>query len=523
MKAYIETEGLVLKGQLPQLDDEENDLDMASTMCCVPFAAVAVGKGENFDPIASDRSLIPYKSILWSEPTESGVFDELEVSYARKVGHKTGVFTSVFTIAAGPKSSESSLISSTVTDDSIILSEKLMARAYPDSKPGVSVLVLINPHGGKGLSLKIYNKEVEPFLRAAHCNLTVIKTKYSGHATDIAEEMDIDKFDLILCASGDGIPHEVINGLYKRSDRAKAFNKLVITQVPAGSGNALSRSCLGTLEPSDAVLEILKGVTVRTDLMAVCSQDQPVIVSFLSQTYGIIAQADIGTEWMRWIGESRFDIGVLSQVLSGRSYPCTIAVKYIARTIEELSDYYRIHMNDASNDADLDDDAFELKYNDVFQETDDLCDISNLPGWEKLDDELCSNMGLLYSGKMPYVSKDTNFFPAALPHDGSMDIVVTDVRAGFFKTVDALLSLDKGLHVWTEEVTHSKVEAFRVIPRAKPGQLPFISVDGENFPFQPFQVEIMRGLMKTVMRDGSYTETGFLDNHRRMQLDSTTL
>ncbi|VEU22536.1 DEKNAAC103690 [Brettanomyces naardenensis] len=446
--------------------------------------------------------------LLWVQPSGTGVPNQLEASYVRKVGDKLQPFVSILTIV--PHREESSSTPST-EDDSSITAKEILSRAYPDSKPGASILVLVNPHGGKGDAMKIFRSEVEPILEAAHCEFTVMKTAYSGHASDIAEQMDIDKYDLVLCASGDGIPHEVINGLYRREDRAKAFDKLIITETPSGSGNAMALSCLGTLVPSTATLEILKGSTVRNDLMAVYSQREPVKLSFLSQTYGIVAQADIGTEWMRWMGEVRFQLGLITQLAFRASYPCTIAVKYIAKTKDELSEYYRHHVNDSFNMGSLTDEGFRLKYYDQFLDADDISDFSAMDGWEELDSDACENMGIFYSGKMPYVSKDTNFFPAALPNDGSIDIVVTDSRSGFFRTLDALMSLDKGLHVWNEDVAHFKVEAFRVIPRPKPGKHPYISVDGENFKLQPFQVEIMKGVLKTVMQGGSYTETGFLD------------
>ncbi len=42
------------------------------------------------------------------------------------------------------------------------------------------------------------------------------------------------------------IPFDVINGFYSRSDKGVAFTKLAVTQLPCGSGNALSLSTHGT-------------------------------------------------------------------------------------------------------------------------------------------------------------------------------------------------------------------------------------------------------------------------------------
>ncbi len=97
---------------------------------------------------------------------------------------------------------------------------------------------------------------------------------------------------------------------------------MVISQIPRGSGNALSLSCHGTNNASLATLNILKGRVEQMDLMT-CQQKsyqenldqidneeiaQNTRVSFLSQAYGIIAESDINTEYLRFIGPSRFEL-----------------------------------------------------------------------------------------------------------------------------------------------------------------------------------------------------------------------
>lgn len=462
MRAHIDSEGIVLEGQLPYLEANSSKF-----LCC----------HSGFD-VVSDQDLISYKDILWVEPSESGLAGEIEVNYIRKFGDQYKPCTNCLNIGRD-------------------LEADVMAKAYEGSVPGRSILVLINPHSGKGEALDIYYKQVEPVLVAAHCKLEVKSTMYSGHAQDIAREIDISKYDMILCASGDGIPHEVINGLYQRDDHVEAFNRLIITQTPSGSGNAMSLSCLGTLEPTVATVELLKGQTVTCDLMAISYDDDPQVkLSFLSQTYGIIAQADIGTEWVRWIGQSRFILGVVHQVLARKRYPCDLYLKYIAKTDQEMVKFYEEHMNEPVSSKPVTADNFKLKF-------------TNAEGFEKYDQNVCNNLSIFYSGKMPYISKDTNFFPAALPSDGSIDIVVSDVRSGILKAATALLSIDKGLHVWQEEISHFKVAAYRLVPHKSKA---FVSVDGENFPVKPMLVQVLHGVVKTVMQGGSFKETGFYEH-----------
>ena len=59
---------------------------------------------------------------------------------------------------------------------------------------------------------KLFTKINLTILQAARANVTYFETKYHGHATEIARELDVNDYDIIVCCSGDGIPHEVING-----------------------------------------------------------------------------------------------------------------------------------------------------------------------------------------------------------------------------------------------------------------------------------------------------------------------
>lgn len=384
----------------------------------------------------------------------------------------------------------------------------IMQESYRESSVKRSFLIIINPHGGKGRANKLFKSKIEPILKASNCHFDVIETTHHGHALKIALEMDIEKYDVIACASGDGIPHEVLNGLFQRPDRAKAFTKVAITQLPCGSGNAMSATCHGTSNPSYAALRILKSPELRMDIMC-CSQEsyhkQPKL-SFLSQTYGAIAEADINTNFIRWVGPARFNLGVGMNVLQRKKYPCDIYVKYAAKSKDDLRNYYRSHKTIASNRTvdfqqqqfnTLKDEDFNLRF--PFSK-------STAEDWEKVDTDLTSNISIFYAGKMPYIATNTEFFPAALPDDGTIDLILTDTRTSISKTARILLSLDKGTHALQPEVVYSKVVAYKLIPKVKKSML---YIDGENFPFEPLQVEILPRLCKTLSFNSSYVDTGF--------------
>ncbi|CAB4255550.1 similar to Saccharomyces cerevisiae YOR171C LCB4 Sphingoid long-chain base kinase [Maudiozyma barnettii] len=412
----------------------------------------------------------------------------------------------------------SSTMTTSSQEDTENIVELIFQRSFEGIKRHKSILVVINPYGGKGKARTLYETKCHPILASTECKIDIAYTKYARHAMDIARDLDLEKYDTIACASGDGIPYEIINGLYQRPDRVAAFNKLTVTQLPCGSGNAMSISCHWTNNPSYAALCLVKSTEARIDMMC-CSQESYANefprLSFLSQTYGVIAESDINTEFIRWMGPSRFELGVAVTVLQGRKYPCDLYVKYAVKDKKDIHIHYIEQKNKTTllfdretttpeectaqlaSDNDLTEDDFKLKYslnNDVPED------------WERLNPDIANNLQIFYTGKMPYMAADTKFFPAALPSDGSFDMVITDSRTPLTKITPILLSLDKGTHILEPEVIHAKVLAYRLVPKIEEG---LFSVDGEKFPLETMQVEILPRLVKTLLVNGSYIDSEF--------------
>lgn len=64
----------------------------------------------------------------------------------------------------------------------------------------------------------------------SHCQVTT----GAGKAVDIVKQMVLENYDGIMCVGGDGIVHEVINGLARREDACDALFNLPIATIPAG-------------------------------------------------------------------------------------------------------------------------------------------------------------------------------------------------------------------------------------------------------------------------------------------------
>lgn len=424
------------------------------------------------------------------------------------------------------------------------LKELILFKAFPNPVERNRILVIINPNGGKGKAHKIFHSKSKPILLASSkAEIHIKETTYHREAYHfIKNHPNLLRYNIICCASGDGIPHEVLNAIYHRKDRSKIFQEMVISQIPCGSGNALSLSCHGTNNASLASLNILKGRVEQVDLMT-CQQEsykdnidkiddeevaQNTRVSFLSQAYGIIAESDINTEYLRFIGPSRFEIGVTSQVLRKKKYPCDVMVQFGKQNKHEVKQHYLENLKQKTRDQHSGTGIFDEELNanvytfDGKQEFRTLSDNDLLPkyhlsdtdvnelpdpSWCLSDSSITKNLNIFYGGKMPYIAPDTKFFPAAIHNDAFIDLVLSDSKTSISRMASILLNLDKGHHVIQPEVTHLKVKAFRLIPHVSKTVL---SVDGEKFPLEPLQCEVLPKVCKMVlMEQGGFKETGF--------------
>lgn len=466
------------------------------------------------------KSHIPFKNIIWCQnmketndigSSKSTSQSELSENEDSKVVEITYIYPSSSSSIKPVKlllELKDELLTNANTNDKSITS-KILEKAYPNGSIKPSILVLINPHGGQGNAVKIYRNQIEPILKAANVKITYMETKYSGHATDFARELNIEEYDIIACCSGDGIPHEVINGFYQRSDKGlSAFNKIAVTQLPCGSGNALSLSTHGSNDAAIATFTMLKLKKTKLDLMAVTQgigNKEVKKLSFLSQCYGAIADSDIGTEHLRWMGPIRFDLGVAQKTFQKAKYPCELYIDYGTKTKQEINNHFDAHQSKPvginETNLPLTEESLELNKFGLDQ--------SPPSNWTKVPDDIASNVSIFYVGKMPYLSSGVQFFPAALPNDGFMDLVITDTKTSIFESTKVLLTLDRGTHVYSDSVHHAKIKSYRLIPHLKHPQNHYISVDGENFPFEPLQVELLPKVLTCLLQDGSYVDTCF--------------
>ncbi|KAF8350667.1 ATP-NAD kinase-like domain-containing protein [Amanita rubescens] len=309
----------------------------------------------------------------------------------------------------------------------------------------------------------------------------LIYTTHSGHAYEIAKELSVDDYDALVTVSGDGLVHEVMNGFANHPNPQKAFN-IPIAPIPCGSGNGLSLNLLGERDGFDAVLATLnaiKGLPMRVDTFSL-TQNNKRTMSFMSQALGLMADLDLGTEHLRWMGDTRFMVGLLYGILLLK--PCPVRLSYKAaetdkfKMLEALQARRAQDQQPATTEARMEGGLPPLQYSTEDED------------WTTLDEPLL----YVYAGKGPYVGRDYMAFPVSLPDDGLIDIVAMPVisRSHMLRAF-----------FWHPKLHYIKARAYRIEPLKNRGNL---SVDGEAMPFEKFQVEVHTRLATLLSLHGSY-------------------
>ncbi|KAI9738936.1 MAG: sphinganine kinase lcb4 [Claussenomyces sp. TS43310] len=442
---------------------------------------------------SSNTRAIPFYNILWAELVES----EIRINYAL-LESKNVVRPAILSYAIESSGSEVEVWIS-----------KLLDRAYGESQKQKRAKVLLNPHAGKGRAVKWYHRDIQPILEAARCSIDLVQTEYQGEAIEVAENLDINAYDMVVSCSGDGIPHEVFNGLGRRPDAKRALGKIAVVQLPCGSGNAMSCNLNGTDSPTLATLAVVKGIVTPLDLISI-TQGTRRTLSFLSQSVGIVAESDLGTDHLRWMGAARFTFGFLVRLLGKTVYPCDIAVKSVIDDKPSIKEHYRREQANYAplserrgNSSLFDDDVStssgselglpSLRYGSI---NDKLPEGWNLTSY--------NNLGNFYCGNMGFMAAEANFFAPALPNDGLMDLVNIDGNISRLSALGLLTSVENGKFFDNPLVNYRKIEAYRIIPKNQADG--YISIDGERVPFEPFQAEIHRGLGTVLSKSGHIYE-----------------
>ena len=240
-----------------------------------------------------------------------------------------------------------------------------------------------------------------------------------------------DDFNYIILVGGDGTLSYTINYL-------KDINKEIkpIGLISTGSGNGLMNSLLWEknldYNMNNIVNSVLQFEEKKIDIMEVeLLEDKKNIDSFLFISCGLFSDIDVGTDYLRCLGNLRFTIGGILSIIFQNSFYATL------NYYDELNNYFTI--------------------------TGDFI--------------------FFMANNAPYTSNDSFTSPKSKTDDGLIKIAYLGQPYNRYTLTKILLGLSDGTFI--DHLNYISVKSFDLIPYSG-----VIDIDGEKFKTQPINVKI---------------------------------
>jgi len=130
----------------------------------------------------------------------------------------------------------------------------------------MSTLVILNPASGRGRAAKARGRVARGMTQTGK-PFELVETTGPGHAVGLAREAVAAGVTRIVCAGGDGLVHEVANGLLKLPPAEDGATPAAIGVIPLGTGNDYAK-LLGVygLPPEAAASRLATARTVLHDV-----------------------------------------------------------------------------------------------------------------------------------------------------------------------------------------------------------------------------------------------------------------
>jgi len=365
-------------------------------------------------------------------------------------------------------------------------------------------LVVINPYSGTGQSEAIYREHVGPMLGQAGIEPEVCVTERGGHAMermrfigakddddannskrggsnsnsnsnsnnnnnnnsnnggddddDDDDDDDISTYDGLIAMGGDGILWEMLQGIRSRPDAARLLRTVPLGIVGCGTSNGLAKSLLHAAGerygPLESTFAICKGRAAPVDL-ARYEVARSLYAGFLTFSWAFIADVDLDSECIRWMGVLRNDVWAAYRILVNRSYRARFS--YLPPPPQ--SD----HGGVAASLPPLDEPVPE--------------------GWTTIEGDFV----LFWASQVTHAAHNTFQSPLSQLQDGLFRIMVVRAPISRLRMVQIALAMETGRHVHHDRCEMYECVAFRLEPLEDGSHN---DLDGEKIEDGPIQAAV---------------------------------
>jgi diacylglycerol kinase family enzyme len=291
------------------------------------------------------------------------------------------------------------------------------------------LLLIVNPYCGYGNSIKILEQSVLPKLGSVYYYIAITNDK-----SECQTYLDnLEAYSGILVLGGDGTVSYVLQYLL--------YNNISIPigHIPCGSGNGLMTSLLHSINIDysleNAISQILTLEPKKIDTMKVeLIEQNKTFYSFLFISYGTFSNLDLKTEWLRRIGDFRFTLGAIWELLWKESFSAKLKYKVVGSDMENIA--YKIVEG-------------EFLY--------------------------------FVAANLSHASQGAHISPNSLPNDGKIGLSYLKMPSDRYTLYKVLSGLEDGSFI--QYLTYVETTEFELTPETG-----YLDIDGENFNTQAIKV-----------------------------------
>ena len=344
--------------------------------------------------------------------------------------------------------------------------------------------VVVNPVGGTGIALKIWKRDTEPLLIAGNVEYTLLTTERVNHAKEYVTTEDLSSFCTIVIIGGDGLIFEVVSGIMARDDHAQVFKNLPLAPIPGGSGNGLAKSilheCGEACTTKVATFVAITGAPAYLDISRVTTTSESHF-SFLALSWGMIADVDINSESLRWMGEARFTVSGVSRIITRKLYRGRLSML--------LADTVSGDTVTGENSSEVSDTVTEQKQGTALAKLPPLCEsldtcvAENPDSWLVLEDDFI----MVWVVQTSHASTTMYTGPGVTLNDGIFTLTLVRGKCNRSTLLKILIDMETGTHFQIPEMEVYRAKAFRLEPLTEDG---LYSLDGEVIEYGPVQCEM---------------------------------
>ena len=314
-------------------------------------------------------------------------------------------------------------------------------------------LVILNPFSGTKQGEKVYNEIVKKMLNEMGVEHDVLITQRVGHAMERMLEQsndgkqfdrDVKEYHTIIAMGGDGILSEIVHGIQKRGDFETIIDRLNFGIVGCGTSNGLAASinyaANEKYSPLESMFLISRGGLKTLDLSHYETASRT-YTSFLTYSWAFIADVDIESELIRFMGILRNDIWAVWRLICLRSYRARFSYVPNTSSFDVEKDFLELNEKVPSN-------------------------------WITIKDDFI----MFWASQVSHASTTTFQSPHSKLQDGLFTILIIRKPCSKLELLKILLGLENGTHLSQPKAEFFQCKAFRLEPISRGS---FNDIDGE--------------------------------------------